>query len=444
MLPACTQVAEREVSVSRSLTSFDRRSLDTSGLRDFVKKHGGQAPHAGTWNFESLALAAYYLHPSLDVARAELDSARAAEITAGAKPNPSVGISPSFNTSSKGVSPWIAAINFDIPIETAGKRTLKLIEARHRTEAAGFRLVDAGWQVRTNLRKALLDLADSTARMRFVDRQITAQQASLNALQQKVAAGAMSNAELSTTRSALLRMTKDREDVAGQAAEARARVATALGLPSHALPADLSANADVSNAEALGTREARKRALTSRSDLLAALADYAAAEAALKLEVARQYPDIHLGPGYEFDQGENKWSLGFNVELPVFNQNQGPIAESEAKRKEAAARLLALQASIAGEVEQAVAKWQGSKRRRAVLDGLVREQQQAVKAAEAGVSSGAGERTDQLAAEAELASAELLRWDGTVEEAKALAELEAATQHPLAFDFTISPRPEEP
>ena len=52
-------------------------------------------------------------------------------------------------------------------------------------------------------RKALLDFADSTARMSFVDRQITAQKASLDALQQKVTAGAMSNAELFRRQSQL-------------------------------------------------------------------------------------------------------------------------------------------------------------------------------------------------------------------------------------------------
>jgi broad specificity phosphatase PhoE len=30
-------------------------------------------------------------------------------------------------------------------------------------------------------------------------------------------------------------------------------------------------------------------------------------------EIAKQYPDIHLGPGYQYDQGVNKWTLGFSV-----------------------------------------------------------------------------------------------------------------------------------
>ena len=64
----------------------------------------------------------------------------------------------------------------------------------------------------------------------------------------------------------------------------------------------------------------------------------------LRLEIARQYPDLHLNPGYEFDQADSKWALGLSIELPLLNQNQGPIAEAEARRLESAARFESLQA----------------------------------------------------------------------------------------------------
>ena len=38
-------------------------------------------------------------------------------------------------------------------------------------------------------------------------------------------------------------------------------------------------------------------------------------EAALRLEIAKQYPDVHLNPGYQFDTGENKWALGVGLTL---------------------------------------------------------------------------------------------------------------------------------
>src|SRR6185436_12086335 len=65
-------------------------------------------------------------------------------------------------------------------------------------------------------------------------------------------------------------------------------------------------------------------------------------------------PDIHLNPGYQWDQGENKWQLGVSMELPVLNRNQGPIAEAKAKRDEAAARFLALQSRVISEIDRAL------------------------------------------------------------------------------------------
>ncbi len=444
LLPACVQFTPQELHLANSASAFERRSLDAPELHAFLHEHGERPPDEGAWDFEVLALVAYYFHPSLDVARAELDAARAAEITAGARPNPTLGLSPSLNTSSAGLSPWIVALDLVLPIETVDKRGLRIIAARHRTEAARLRLTDAAWTVRENLRKALLELADATERTRLITRQMAKQEEGLAAMQQKLVAGAIAGRELSAPRTALARLKKEREDARVLAEESRARVATALGLPVRALPAALAATVDIVGAEALATREARNRALTSRADLLAALVDYEAVQVVLRLEVARQFPDVHLGPGYEFDQGENKWTLGFSVELPLFNRNQGPIAEAEAKRREAATRVLALQANIAGEVEQAEAKWQGAKQRLTTLGELVDEQKRQVELAAANLSAGAGERLDVLIAEGELAGAELLRWDATVRAAQAFAELEAATQRPLELDFTIDPRGEAP
>src|SRR5204863_2457362 len=131
----------------------------------------------------------------------------------------------------------------------------------------------------------------------------------------------------------------------------------------------------------LASDEARQQALLGRPDILAALADYAAAEASLRIEIAKQYPDIHLTPGYQFDQGEHKWSLGIAAELPVLNQNQGPIAEALARREESAARFAALQAKVLAEIDRGLAARVAALEqvtRQSGLTQLAREQSAAV------------------------------------------------------------------
>src|SRR5204863_91869 len=81
--------------------------------------------------------------------------------------------------------------------------------------------------------------------------------------------------------------------------------------------------------------------------------------------------DVRLNPGYQFDQGDNKWTLGIMFELPVLNQNQGPIAEAGARREEAAARLTALQTKVIGEIDQAVAGYRSARGQLATATALL-------------------------------------------------------------------------
>ncbi len=48
-------------------------------------------------------------------------------------------------------------------------------------------------------------------------------------------------------------------------------------------------------------------------------------------------------------------ALGLTLELPILDQNQGPIAEAEARRKLAAAKFVELQSQVIGEIDRAVA-----------------------------------------------------------------------------------------
>jgi len=98
--------------------------------------------------------------------------------------------------------------------------------------------------------------------------------------------------------------------------------------------------------------------LLNRSDLLALLSEYVACEEDLRLELARQYPDVHFNPGYEYDQGDNKWGVGLSLELPFMNRNRGPIAEAEARRSECVAKFIALQAHILEGIERDLTAFQ--------------------------------------------------------------------------------------
>ena len=57
-----------------------------------------------------------------------------------------------------------------------------------------------------------------------------------------------------------------------------------------------------------------------------ALAEYAVAEADLRVEITKQYPDLELAPGYSWDQGLHRWIAALALPNLLRNKNKGPSA----------------------------------------------------------------------------------------------------------------------
>jgi len=164
--------------------------------------------------------------------------------------------------------------------------------------------------------------------------------------------------------------------------------------------------------------------------VLASLADYAAAEAVLRLEIAKQYPDIHLNPGYQLDGGANKWGLGIGITLPILNQNQGAISEAEAKRREAAAKFDVVQTKVLAECDRAAASVNAARVKLGTATNLIAEQQRQFETEKRLVAAGEGDKLTLLTAEVERATTEITRLDAAIELQAALGALEEATQSP--------------
>ena len=439
LFAGCARFQSQPVSPSDTAARLESRSLDNPSLKSFLETNLNQALPAwpaGRWDFEMLTLAAFYYQPSLEVARAVWGEARAGVVTAGARPNPTMSFMPQYVFNPGGLPPWVHTLTLDIPIETAGKRGARIAQAKQRSESARLNIASTAWQVRAQLRVSVIDFVSATRREASLRKQLAVREQVVAALDQRREAGALAAAEVMPARLLLQKMRLDLSDAQRQQAEARARVAEAIGVPASALnsvevvydltslPADL---------DRLTSAEMRRQALQRRPDVLAALADYAASEAALRIEVAKQYPDVHLNPGYEYDQGLEKWGfLGFGVELPVLNRNEGPIAEAEARRKHAAASFEALQAHVIAEIDRAVAVYQAAAKSREGTELLLATQRKQEAAVEQQAQAGAADRLDVWTAQLELAATELALEDSQTKLHLALGALEDAVQRPLA------------
>ncbi len=436
----CRHFEPAPISAAESARALEARSLEDPGLRAWLEKTSpGRTSRwpLARWDLAALTLAALYFHPRLDVARAEWQVAEAGVHTAGARPNPSLSVTPQYVANAAAGSPaWIAMSALDWPIETAGKRGRRIEGAEHLATAARRSLDAVAWQVRADLRARLLDFAAARARVDHLSRERSAQREVAALLEQRVQAGAASIAEVAPARVGALQSASDLAAAQRQEQESRSRLAEAVGVTAHALEGveiDFPLDALPAGREP-PTEELRRRALLERPDLLAALAEYEARESALRLEIARQYPDLRIGPGYEYDQGLNKWAVvGVTLELPVLDRNEGPIGEAEARRSESAAHFLALQAQVIAELDRALAERDAAREELARSETLLAAERERMRMLEQALAAGATDRLVVETAQAELARAERIHVDAQVLVQRAQGDLEAAVQPPLGL-----------
>ncbi len=425
------------ISGEASASGFEARRLDDPGLRQFMEANARQKPSSWpqkTWDLETLTLTAFYFHPDLEVARARVAASEAAVVTAGARPNPAIRVAPGTTNSPE--SPWLFGFSFDLLIETAGKRGYRMKRAASLSEAARLDLGNEAWKVRSRLRSKFADHLIATFERDLVRRQEKILTERVSLLRARLQVGEIprpevdaAQIELSNTRLAL-------RAAEGRVNETRASLAATVGVAVAALDGVDLVWPDFEqppSLQSLSAEKIQREAVLNRLDVQRALAEYAAADTGVRLEIARQYPDITLGPGYDFDEGHSKFSVGVGVTLPVFNRNQGPIAEAEAHRKEAGASFLATQAHVIAESERALAQYQAAERQLAEADQTLMTLQAAQERL-AGRALALGE-ADRLAWNGVLlqsAAAATARLEALRRAQTGLGALEDALQRPLA------------
>ena len=319
-----------------------------------------------SWGIDELTASALYHHSKLDVTKAQLALANAQLETASQKQNPTLGGSIARSNQANGdIRPWAYGLNVEIPIETAGKREIRIEEAQHLQAVASIDVADTAWQLRSQLAKDLLRYHENIVRQQLLQQEISKHSDIISMLQKRVEVGTLSNTDMLTSKLLLqtkkdalsAETSKNQELIAILAADSGLSLDKFNQLPIKPLALETSLNkqTELLNANALANLQ--EKALLNRLDIRRSLEKYAAAEAKIKLEVAKQTPDISITPGFMFDFGDKIWSLGFSSLLNLLNKNTRLIAEATQLREIDGAQFEALQANIIGDLSVANARW---------------------------------------------------------------------------------------
>ena len=432
---ALQDYAPAPIDPAASATQIEARSPDDPALRDYMARQGQPPPEwpLRRWTLSDLTLAAFYFQPDLSVARAQAAVARA-EVDAATQ-RPPFGLIPRVSHHSRvredDSGPWSLGLALEVPIVPASRREALRERYDALADAAALRVGDVGWKVRSAVRASFLDVYSSRARLALLEQEIVARREMSALLERRVGAGVESSVALTTARLRLAEVEGELQAATVASERSLGALAQATGMPLarvRELAFDFAVFEAV--APAPDPTEAQRTALLNRIDVRAKLLDYAAADAAVKLEIARQNPTVLFTPGYLWDQGDNVWTLAALVLLPSAG-NRPAIQAAQARRELAAAEVNQLQLRVITDADAGRGRYRSASEAAARVATALALSEERTARARKQFDAGYIDRVELVGARLEHLAAERNTLALRTESQAALGALEDALQAPL-------------
>lgn len=315
------------------------------------------------WDVDTLTFCALFYHTKLDIAKERLALSQLAIQTAGVKKTPTInGSIAHSNQKNDDLKPWAYGLSVDIPIETNGKRDIRIEKAKNNAEAVRLDVAETAWQLRHQITVDLTKYHQYVSETQLLQRELTTQTNIAHMLEKRVDAGIAAKTTLSNVALLVLQAKHRLNNKRGQANLMLAKLAADVGLTPEKfalinikpLPIEsaLAQQAAILNGS-LKSKALQEQALLNRIDIRRSIAKYAAAEAEIRLQAAQQTPDITLSPGILFEFGDSIWSLGFSSLLSMLHNNTALIEEAKQLREIEGAQFEHLQAKTIAQIDQA-------------------------------------------------------------------------------------------
>ena len=437
-ISSIAKVPEKTLSPAETALEYEGRSLNDPLFKVYVKKVQEQETidwSPDSWDLELLTLAAFYYHPDLDVARAQWKTTLGGIENARSRPNPLLQSQGRYSINpAPGLTPWYLQLFSGFVIETAGKRQHRIEQAKALSEAGRARIGQAAWLVRSRLRSNLVNYLSALERLQVLQDQQHYQQDVLKGIQHRVAVGESSPLEATQTQILLEQIQLQIQEAERQRLENLALVAQAVGIPVDTLkelPLTTSWFKHRQSLSDVSRMALRREALLGRADILALMQEYQASHEALKLAISQRYPDIRVGPGFLWNQGQKFWALPLDLAFPTHLSTKGAVKEALARRSEVAARFTALQAQVIAEVDRGYTTYEEALEKVSVADSLLSQQERRRQILEKQLEVGEVDRLALRLAEIELQTAKLNQLDALTQAQQALGLLEDSIQRPL-------------
>ena len=436
LVTACVTYRPQPIDPGAVSAEISQRELDPQVVQEELARIAPQAHWNGvTWDRLSLFAEALHFNPRIAEARSAARSAAASARAARVGPAWTLTLTGEYTRHAIESSPWLYGATSDVPLDLGERRSARIESSNLAAEIARYDYLEAVWSVRISLQRTLAErlLASHEVEVSATLTQIRVRQ--LAAVERRVFAGEAARAEMERVRADAAADARRLSDSQARLAQANGALAEALGVPASAL-----ANAtlewvgfETPNPDETALAERIKLdALLSRADVLRAVAAYDQSESMLQGEVARQFPAIHIGPGYTWERGLVKLPFTLGLVLPPLDLNQHAIAAAEARRAEAGHHLESVVAADQAAIDAAIVE---SAAARTALSRIRADELPTARSfareADTAMDQGAIDRVDWAAAQAGEQLAELAEIDALRRVHAAEASLEDALRRPL-------------
>lgn len=283
---------------------------------------------------EAIRLALQHNH-ALQAVRSGILQSQAQEITANLRPNPTLTLDaqflPLFNPSQFDSDYIDNSAQFDAGIgylfERGKKRQHRLQAARDQTRVVSEQASDTERNLTFNVAQQFIAALVAESTLSFAQQDLGSFQKTVDISNDRYKGGAMSEGDFLKIKLQLLQFQTDVSSAKLAQIQALAALRQLLGFESVPDTYDVQGDLDYQPMTA-GLDDLKAVAARSRPDLLAAQQAVVAAHSQETLAEANGKRDFTGTFNYTHTAGISSGALFFNMELPIFDRNQGEIART--------------------------------------------------------------------------------------------------------------------
>jgi outer membrane protein, heavy metal efflux system len=293
-----------------------------------------QTPPARVTLDQAIELALQHNH-SLLAARTTILQNQAQEITANLRPNPTISwdtqFLPLFQPSDFTIDYLNNSAQFDLglgyTLERGRKRQHRLQAARDQTSVTTAQVTDNERTLTFNVASQFIAALLAQSNLELAETNLSSFQQSLDISEEKFKAGAMSEGDLLKIKLQMLQFQMDVSNARVAHVQALASLRQLLGYES--VPENCTVDGQLEyKSVTAGEDDLKALALRQRPDLRAAQLGVTAAQSQLELAKANGKHDLNTSFNYSHVGAVNSGAFFFNIQLPIFDRNQGEIART--------------------------------------------------------------------------------------------------------------------